>query len=250
MTHRNALADRLAQTKAALDGIFPRWSSDLGDLSTKATDLHKRTAPQLRDFFAAVDRALDAVQRGQIDAATAKGQTIYTEQERNRRATVAINTAVEEYAGAVASATAILDNTAADLQRAGVPLRPQPADAAQEAALTNLRADLLMVLAAVEPDALANRLRDVYADAVASGDELRAWFIAGSSWPSDYMASRGVHHVLPLLAGKLAEAYVGVQRETFLQATTGYHAVEKGRWALRKVLISLPYVLREDLGIE
>lgn len=251
MTFRASLIDRVTRTKPAWDHIFPRWESELGDLSTKATDLHKASAPLLRDFFAAVDRALEAVERGAIDAATARGNTIYSEQERARRATVATNEAAEVYARHYATAAGLLERLSADFQRAGVPSRPQPADAAQEAALTNLRADLRMLLDPASEADLPNRFRDAYADALAAGDELRAWFLAGSQWPADYLTSRGATHLLPVLHGKLSEALEGApERATFRQAAQGWTAVERGPLALRKILISLPFVARDELGIE
>jgi hypothetical protein len=90
-----------------------------------------------------------------------------------------------------ASATA--KSLVAWLTQETLPPRPEPADATQEAALSNLRADLRLVLDHVPADAVPEAMIAELKQLVAAGDELGVWFLAGdSTWPATYLRARGV----------------------------------------------------------
>lgn len=74
----------------------------------------------------------------------------------------------------------------------GVPARPTPVDATQEAHLAALKSDLRMVLDRL-PDAtsVVNRLVRALGDAIAAGDDLAVWLLAGSGWPALYLERFG-----------------------------------------------------------
>ncbi len=58
--------------------------------------------------------------------------------------------------------------------------------------LLNLKADLKMLLDTLEKGAAQRRLAQELEKALATGDEVKAWLLGASDWPSLYMESRGV----------------------------------------------------------
>lgn len=120
-----------------------------------------------------------------------RGDTRYSEAERQRQ--------VEELTAAASATITAAVNTmqtrADELERGLTPLgdvaRPTPVDAAQEARIANLKADMTMVLAALGgADDVASRLLKFLTDANANGDQLTVWVIATSGWANMYVESR------------------------------------------------------------
>lgn len=100
------------------------------------------------------------------------------------------------------------------LRRETLPARPQPEDAAQEAALANLKTDLRMVLDATPASGLVHELLELLAQYQAANNQLAVWLLAVSDWPALYLRSRGrdtvewtarLPHVLAGLAGDAAD---------------------------------------------
>lgn len=77
------------------------------------------------------------------------------------------------------------------LLRAGFPTRPQPRDAAQEAAIAGIKTDLQMVLGPIAEGAgVVSALTAKLQRAIADADELQIWLLSTSHWIEDYFASR------------------------------------------------------------
>lgn len=76
------------------------------------------------------------------------------------------------------------------VRAAALPVRPQPADAAQEAALARREGQLKMLLDARPAELVLERLEKVLEDAVAGENELELWHLTSSGWPEDYLESR------------------------------------------------------------
>lgn len=72
-----------------------------------------------------------------------------------------------------------------------LPSRPGPQDAAQEAALAGIKADLRMLWDPKASDELSGLMRRSLGRAIGEDDRLTTWLLASSNWPLDYLESRG-----------------------------------------------------------
>jgi hypothetical protein len=95
---------------------------------------------------------------------------------------------LDRQAGIVRSAiTKVLET----LRASAYPARPTPQDAAQEAALAGIKADIQMVFAAMDaPAEIFNSMASRLSRAISDNDKLATWLLAASRWPEDYFASR------------------------------------------------------------
>jgi hypothetical protein len=106
-----------------------------------------------------------------------------------------------------AKATALLDQAA----RAALPQRPGPQDAAQEARLAGLKSDLQLLVsnvAASDIDQFTQRLSDELSEALAAGDALTLWLLAGSGWTDKLIKSRSADDASLTLASSRWELAV------------------------------------------
>jgi hypothetical protein len=110
-------------------------------------------------------------------------------------ASAAITQARTGCAALLDEARTIADARIAALRALTEPPRPTPADALQEAQLSNLRVDLRMQLDRVDNNSVTAQLAAVLADYVAEGDAFAVWFLAGTPWVNRYLAARGMDDV-------------------------------------------------------
>jgi hypothetical protein len=248
MNLRQMLLSALARLRGDLDEVFPAWASPLADESGSRTDLHQQVAPELRRFTDAVQAALDALQTGTTAAATAHGQAQYVPAERSRRAAEALTEARTGFDRSHAAAGAALDEVTRLVRAAGLPPRPAPADAAQEAALANVRADMRMILDAVPAGQLAERIVELTGEAAANRDALTTWLLAGSPWAGRYLASRGQDGMTEWLASNIGRALAPTGSRQVQQAVRALPLLEDGQHAARRLVdVFLPAVAQEEL---
>jgi hypothetical protein len=90
----------------------------------------------------------------------------------------------------------MLDTTKAAIY----PTRPEPADAAQEARLAGIKADVRMACDPLaDGEKVLERVKTLLARALANGDDLAGWLLAASDWTPDYLESRGFGLQVPAL---------------------------------------------------
>jgi hypothetical protein len=195
------LLNALTQTKARIDGALPRWQDPLADTATttaghisisEASALRVKACPELRGIFADLDAGVAAMTTAEIGVSTAWGDQRFTIQARQESATTALAQGQAASDAAFASAERRATALQAQLAALVLPARPQPADAAQEGALANLRSDLKMLFdgAGAEGAGLAKVIADELARRKAAGDDLAVWLLAGSGWTDTYLRSR------------------------------------------------------------
>jgi hypothetical protein len=152
-----------------------------------------RVGRDLMAIFDGWDRAVAA-----IDAAHAPLQDNWlrlelTQQARINRGQAIINSVATAVSTELGKASATAKSLVAWLTQETLPPRPEPVDATQEAALTNLRGDLRLVLDHVHADGVEDAMLDELRQRVAADDALGVWFLAGDSgWPALYLRARGV----------------------------------------------------------
>lgn len=247
MDQRTITEMALDRFRTALDQVWPRWADPIADDGYGDTDLHKASAPLARRFVTAVDGALDGLATGAREAATAHGQVFYTPEERQRRAAQALQDGRDEYDRQLRAATTALDELSQRVRAAGVPQRPQPADAAQEAALGNERTDLRMILDPVPALGLSQRLVDLVADAAANGNRLRVWLLASSGWAGDYLRARGVPEAVELTRMNIAPGLAPTASKQVREALAVWPLLEVGPGAARRLVdVHLPVVFEEE----
>jgi hypothetical protein len=157
-----------------------------------------RTVPAELD---GIDGAIVTVGQSILDVAS---NSELTADARNQRIVAAGDEAwawiMEHSDAALSTAQQMLDRA----QAASYPVRPDTATpAAQEAAMTGLKADWRMILDPVIEGALVDRLGALLERALSDGDALSAWLLTGSHWPADYLTSRGADVWLPAWTAKI-----------------------------------------------
>ena len=86
---------------------------------------------------------------------------------------------------------AAADTAIARLVPLGVPARPEPIDAVQVAELTRREGQYRMLLDGLQITELLPRLVRLLREAVAAGDAVAVWHLAGTDWAELYLESRG-----------------------------------------------------------
>lgn len=146
--------------------------------------------PLIRTVFDTWSNIEDQLRQAVPDIATLLADNRFVPEERNRQTAALVDTLrrdVEASMNTIDQAVTKLQTRLSGLAR---PARPQPADAAQEAALGNLRTDLRMVLDRTPTDELVNRLLDRVRTYTVEGDPLGLWLLASTDWPQMYLESR------------------------------------------------------------
>jgi hypothetical protein len=118
----------------------------------------------------------------------------YTDEAKVTQAATAEAAAREQVPAMSREVLARANTVLSGLRSASYPSRPQPRDAAQEAALANAKADVQMVLGPIDdPMGAVTRMSELLGRAMTAGDDLTTWLLASSTWPGDYLDSRGMH---------------------------------------------------------
>jgi hypothetical protein len=195
------LLNALTQTKARIDQALPRWQDPLADTATttaghvsvaEASPLRVKVCPELRGIFTDLDAGVAAMTTAEIGVSTAWGDQRFTVEARQQSATAALGDGQAASDAAFASAERRAAALPSQLAALVLPPRPAPADAAQEGALSNLRADLRMLFDGerVEGLLLAKAILAELARRKTAGDDLAVWLLAGSGWTDTYLRSR------------------------------------------------------------
>ena len=95
---------------------------------------------------------------------------------------------VETYTAEVEKMNEALQKEAQRLQEVLTVPKPKELDQGE---LLNLKADLKMLLDTMDKSAARMRLGQELEKALETGDEVKAWLLGASDWPSLYMESRG-----------------------------------------------------------
>lgn len=141
--------------------------------------------------------------------------------------------------GATAEITTRADRIVEVLRTAAFPARPGVADAAQEARISGLKADLRMVWDPVGADQeLVQAITESLQRSIGDDDELQSWLIASTRWPEDYLRSRGAEHYIELLQQDIATTLDSHSPANLTQARRLYRTLSDGRYGL-PVLASL-----------
>lgn len=143
--------------------------------------------------------------------ATAASDPRYAVAEQRRQA----NQIIADYRASIDGLLVEMETAAANaiaaLTPMTVPPRPTP-DAVQVAELARRENELRMVLDSLPVADVVPRLGRYLADAVARGDALEVWHLAGSGWATSYLESRGNDlgiHVWQTKAAELAMPALG-----------------------------------------
>jgi hypothetical protein len=153
-----------------------------------------RAGRDLMAIFDGFDRALAAIDAAHVPLQNNWLMLELTQSVRINRGQAIINSVATAVAAELSKASTTAKALVAWLTQETLPPRPQTADTAgQEASLTNVRADLRLVLDTLPGDDVPNALLDELKRRVADDDALGVWFLAGdSTWPATYLRARGV----------------------------------------------------------
>lgn len=229
----------LDQLKAFVD----RASRSIGKIDDGEQRFRIRARGIVREW-AEVEATLKA---GALQVAAIWGDTRLTLEARRAGANEAITELrafIDEHLEAMRTQT---DELIDELRRRLRPPRPEPADAAQEAAIGNLKDDLRMVLDGVPPAELVQRLLDELRDAVHDGDDLAVWLLAASPWPARYFKGRGVPARARMFDQEAADIVAGDADD---QARANARLLEalEARDGLRGALIGMSHFARMRLN--
>jgi hypothetical protein len=215
----------------------------------------ERTSPvndQAWRTLLAADRRWEELRAAAADLATTVAH-VWADSEQSpaeRQAAVraAVTGARTRVVGALDEIDRSLRTLQSDLRPLARPARPTPVTAQQEAALANVRADLLMVLAGFEGSALIAEVLEQLRRYLAAGTDgaLGAWLLAGSDWLEQYLRSRGASDWLELLEQQLADVvapYLGPDAKLARSLLAHF---EGGR-GLHAAVTSMRYVLTSTL---
>jgi hypothetical protein len=176
-----SIAEVVNRAEQRINALTPPGPSSVRDV------VAKHSTP----LFAAwrdVQAAVDALRVG---VAATRGDTRWADAERQRQVDAIVNTA----STTITASIAVMQSQAQALETALSPMadmrRPEPVDAASEARLANMKADVQLVTSPLgnEGDA-TDRLLRYLDDASANADELGVWLIASSGWPAMLIESR------------------------------------------------------------
>ena len=107
--------------------------------------------------------------------------------------------------------------------------RPSPVDAVQVAEIGRLHEGWKLVLDALEPAAVPDRLEAFAGEATRRGDPLELWAISTDDWPLRYVESRGLAGRAPQVSSMIAEAVRPSLGETSSEAAELLAALESDR---------------------
>jgi len=197
-----------------LIGTWKSLTSELVESVSTALEAYRRDSPpsapslaKVRTTWRPVPDALDQIEETVVqlgeDILAVSSNIDLTADARARR----IDTLGDVAMTALKTATSDIQaraKTMLGLARDAVyPQRPQPEDALQEARLSGLKTDLKMALDPLEGQAAIDRIKELLARALTNGDQLSAWLLASSDWPSDYLRARDIGPYLMTLAPEI-----------------------------------------------
>jgi hypothetical protein len=186
----------VGESRARVDAAIPQSSLTLGSDGRFSSSPEPAALAPIRKDWQSACTALDAIDSNFDDLAEAIW-TEYTNQDlsvqaRNRRVQEAISQHRNLFDAQAQAARTILTRVLETSAKASAPPRPQPEDALQEARIAGIKSDLTMLLAnRADPRALVDEVDEYLAQALASGDKLAVWVVAGSGWLDLYIRSRG-----------------------------------------------------------
>jgi hypothetical protein len=152
-----------------------------------------RAGRDLMAIFDSWDRAVAAIDAAHVPLQNNWLMLELTQAARINRGQAIVDSVATAVAAELGKASATAKALVAWLTQETLPPRPLPADATQEAALTNLRSDLRLVLDHLPGDAVPEAMIDELKRRVADDDALGVWFLAGdSTWAATYLRARGV----------------------------------------------------------
>lgn len=133
--------------------------------------------------------------------------TDLTDQARNRTLAETAEAARTQVNALAATALTGAEKSLDLLRAAAYPPRPQPHDAAQEASIAGIKSDARMTLdAASMPSQIFGELERLLHRAVADSNELAAWVFASTTWPEDYLRSRGAIELIDTWASTVDDS--------------------------------------------
>jgi hypothetical protein len=176
-----------AGVRATVENNLPRHAFLPGVPSA----LMQQTQDRWRTVEDSLDRLESALSALGADVVATYSDGDLTPEARTRRVAAVVQRRQAGYEQARTRALTATRAMLSSLRREALPARPTPADAAQEARLAGIKADVQMLTAHVEePEELVAALSRVLTRAMGEDDELTVWLLAGSSWPEDFIAGR------------------------------------------------------------
>jgi len=141
----------------------------------------------------AVDAGIAAVtgalEKAQKEVIALLGNGDISDEYRRRKMDEVKQMVVETYTAEVEKMNEALQKEVERLQEVLSVPKPKELDQGE---LLNLKADLKMLLDTMDKSAARMRLGQELEKALETGDEVKAWLLGASEWPSLYMESRGV----------------------------------------------------------
>ncbi|KAA1422501.1 hypothetical protein FE697_015315 [Mumia zhuanghuii] len=137
----------------------------------------------------------------------------------------------------------------AALRDGAYPPRPEPQDAAQEAALAGLKADLQMVLAPLTGSQVPDRMVSRLERAIGDSDALASWLLASSRWPEDYLESRGQLEYAKVWGEHVASALDRVTPPNLAEVRTVYKRAANARQGLPSFEVALNNALPQVITL-
>ncbi|MDZ7677044.1 MAG: hypothetical protein U5K29_00655 [Acidimicrobiales bacterium] len=173
---------------------FLAWDSSIPDGRLQNSRYRSTQLVLQRNYRRAV--GLWSTAEAAVDAADERARQIHHNQRLTDEARADATREVVASEGGNAREAAeeirqLVDASAERLRATMLPPRPQPADAAQEAALANLRSDVAMVLDRLSANEVPERMEAMVREANDEGDALSRWFLVATPWAKRYLESRG-----------------------------------------------------------
>jgi len=180
----------VAESRARVDGAIPRVTG-LRDAPPEPAAL-----PVIRRDWSTARTALDSIDTLFDDLAealwTEYTNTDLTDQARKTRVQQTIAHYRALFDTQSQAATVALTSVLKAAAKAGLPARPQPQDALQEARIAGIKSDLTMLLAnRTNLQLLVDEVDRYLTEAMGRGDTLAVWVVAGSGWLDLYIRGRG-----------------------------------------------------------
>lgn len=129
-----------------------------------------------------------AIEKAQNEVISLLGNGDISDEYRRRKMDEAKQMVVETYTAEVEKMNEALQAEVERLQELLTVPKPKDIDQGE---LLNLKADLKMLLDTLSKSAAKMRLSQELEKALETGNEVKAWLLGASEWPSLYMESRG-----------------------------------------------------------
>ena len=137
---------------------------------------------------AGIAAVTNAIEKAQKEVISLLGNGDISDEYRRRRLDEVKQEVVETYTAEVEKMNEALQKEVERLQEILTVPKPKELDQGE---LLNLKADLKMLLDTLSKSAARMRLGQELEKALETGDEVKAWLLGASDWPSLYMESRG-----------------------------------------------------------